>query len=34
MSGERWFEDFTLGLQVETAGATMTESAIIDFAQT
>jgi acyl dehydratase len=34
MNGERWFEDFTPGLVVETAGATMTESAIIDFAQT
>lgn len=31
---ERWFEDFPPGLVIETGGATMTESAIIDFAQT
>lgn len=31
---ERWFEDFTPGLTIESAGATMTESAIIDFALT
>jgi acyl dehydratase len=31
---ERWFEDFTPGLTIETGGATMTEADIIDFART
>jgi acyl dehydratase len=31
---DRWFEDFPPGMSIETAGATMTKSAIIDFAQT
>ncbi len=29
---ERWFEDFTPGLVIETGGCTMTEAAIVDFA--
>lgn len=29
---ERWLEDFTPGLVIESGGATLTESAIVDFA--
>lgn len=31
---DRWFEDFTPGLVIETGGCTMTEAAIVDFALT
>ena len=31
---ERWFEDFTPGMTIETGGATMTEAAFTDFPQT
>lgn len=31
-AGERWFEDFAPGLVIETGGATITESQILDFA--
>ncbi len=30
--GERWFEDFTPGLVVQTPGATLSETQILDFA--